>query len=44
MKRTYKPSIIKAKRKHGFLERLKTKKGSQILQNRLKKRRKFLTH
>jgi large subunit ribosomal protein L34 len=42
IKRTFQPSLIRMKRKHGFLARARTKDGRHILNRRRRKGRKRL--
>jgi large subunit ribosomal protein L34 len=41
---TYNPSHIVRKRRHGFLSRIRTKKGRKLLMRRIKKGRWNLSH
>jgi large subunit ribosomal protein L34 len=42
-KRTFQPSTRRAKKKHGFLKRIRTKNGKDILKNRRDKGRKKIS-
>ncbi|KAF9353749.1 hypothetical protein BGX26_008498, partial [Mortierella sp. AD094] len=42
--REYQPSQRVRKRRHGFLARMKSRGGRKVIQNRLSKGRKYLSH
>lgn len=42
-KRTYQPNKLRAKKKHGFLNRMETKSGRDVLKRRRDKGREILS-
>jgi len=42
-KRTYQPNKRRAQKKHGFMKRMQTKSGRNVIKNRRKKSRKKLS-
>lgn len=43
VKRTYQPKKVKKKKKHGFLERMRTREGNAIIKRRKRKGRKEIS-
>lgn len=43
MKRTYQPSVVRRKRTHGFLVRMKSRGGRAVIRSRRAKGRKSLS-